>query len=157
MENQQELKVRRVCVIDGQGGGIGSVVIKKLKERCGEAIEIIALGTNAIATAQMLKARANKGASGSNAIVQTVARADMIIGSLGIVMPHAMMGEVTPGMAEAVCSSPAKKVLLPLTQENIDLAGVSGLPLPLLVDEVLDTWFPQAGNGVQSKESNPIG
>ncbi|MBT3388750.1 MAG: DUF3842 family protein, partial [Desulfobacula sp.] len=63
---------KKVCVIDGQGGGIGSAIIKKLKERFEERIEIIALGTNAIATAQMLKAKANKGASGSNAIVQTV-------------------------------------------------------------------------------------
>ncbi len=141
MEDLKSGKIKQVCVIDGQGGGIGSVVIKKLKERCGESIEIIALGTNAIATAQMLKARANKGASGTNAIVQIVRRADVIIGSLGIVMPHAMMGEVCPAMAEAVCQSDARKLLLPLTQENIDLAGVSGLPLPLLVDELMDKWF----------------
>jgi uncharacterized protein DUF3842 len=98
---------------------------------------VIALGTNAIATAQMLKARANKGASGSNAIVQTVKRADVIIGPLGIIMAHAMMGEVTPEMAEAVCLSDAKKVLLPLTQENIAIVGAAGLPLPLLVDELI--------------------
>ena len=146
--------VQRVCVIDGQGGGIGSVVIKKLKERCGEAIEIIALGTNAIATAQMLKSRANKGASGTNAIVQTTRRAHVIIGSLGIVMPHAMMGEVTPAMAEAVCQSDAKKILLPLSQENISLAGVNGLPLPLLVDEVLDTWFASGRFSTPENESN---
>lgn len=129
---------KRVCVIDGQGGGIGAIVIKKLKERFEERIEVLALGTNAIATAQMLKARANKGASGSNAIVQTVKNADVIIGPVGIIMPNAMMGEVTPLMAEAVCSANAKKVLLPLTQENLEIVGVSGLPLPQLVDELLD-------------------
>jgi len=59
---------KKVCVIDGQGGGIGSIIIKKLKERFEERIEVLALGTNAIATAQMLKAKANKGASGTNAI-----------------------------------------------------------------------------------------
>jgi len=127
-----------VCVIDGQGGGIGSTIIKKLKERFEETIEVIALGTNAIATAQMLKARANKGASGSNAIVQTVKKADVIIGPVGIIMPQAMMGEVTPEMAQAVCSSDAKKFLLPLTQENLEIVGVSRLPLPQLVDELLD-------------------
>ncbi len=68
-ENKSDLV--RICVIDGQGGGIGSAVIKKLKDLFGETVEIIALGTNAIATAQMLKARANRGASGENAIVQT--------------------------------------------------------------------------------------
>jgi len=129
---------KRVCVIDGQGGGIGAIIIKKLKERFEERIEVLALGTNAIATAQMLKARANKGASGSNAIVQTVKNADVIIGPVGIIMPNAMMGEVTSLMAEAVCSANAKKVLLPLTQENLEIVGVSGLPLPQLVDELLD-------------------
>lgn len=127
-----------ICVIDGQGGGIGSTIIKKLKERFQEQIEVFALGTNAIATAQMLKARANKGASGSNAIVQTVQKADIIIGPVGIIMPQAMMGEVTPQIAEAVCSSDAKKILLPLTQENIEIVGVCNMPLPQMVDELLD-------------------
>jgi hypothetical protein len=127
-----------ICVIDGQGGGIGAAIIKKLKERFEESIEVIALGTNAIATAGMLKARANKGASGSNAIVQTVKKADIIIGPVGIVMPQAMMGEVTPLMAEAVCCADAKKILLPLFQENMEVVGMSGLPLPHLVDELLD-------------------
>ena len=130
---------KKICIIDGQGGGIGSTIIKRLKERFDEKIEVIALGTNAIATAQMLKARANKGASGSNAIVQTVKKADVIIGPLGIIMAHAMMGEVTPEMAEAVCLSQAKKVLLPLTQENIAIVGGTGLPLPLLVDELIES------------------
>ncbi|MGD9824628.1 DUF3842 family protein [Desulfobacter sp.] len=134
--------MKKVCVIDGQGGGIGSTIIKRIKERFEESVEVVALGTNAIATAQMLKARANKGASGTNAIVQTVKSADMIIGTVGIIMPHAMMGEVTPQMAEAVSCSPAKKVLLPLTQENIAIVGVVGSPLPLLVDELLDVHFP---------------
>jgi Ni,Fe-hydrogenase maturation factor len=134
--------MKKVCVIDGQGGGIGSTVIKRIKERCEESVEVIALGTNAIATAQMLKARANKGASGTNAIVQTVKDADMIIGTVGIIMPHSMMGEVTPRMAEAVSCSPAKKVLLPLTQENIAIVGMVGAPLPQLVDELLDVYFP---------------
>ena len=133
-----KFKIRKICIIDGQGGGIGSAVIKRLKERFDEKIEVIALGTNAIATAQMLKARANKGASGSNAIVQTVKMADVIIGPVGIIMPHAMMGEVTPEMAEAICLSRARKVLLPLTQENISIVGLTGLPLPQLVDELID-------------------
>lgn len=134
--------MKKVCVIDGQGGGIGSIIIKRIKERVEESVEVIALGTNAIATAQMLKARANKGASGTNAIVQTVKGADLIIGTVGIIMPHSMMGEVTPQMAEAVSCSQAKKVLLPLTQENIAIIGVVGSPLPQLVDELLDVYFP---------------
>ncbi len=128
-----------ICVIDGQGGGIGSTIIKRLNDRFGEKIEVLALGTNAIATAQMLKARANRGASGTNAIVQTTKKADIIIGPVGIIMPHAMMGEVTLEMAEAISSSEAKKFLLPLSQDNLEIVGVQGLPLPQLVDELIDT------------------
>ncbi|MCF6247191.1 MAG: DUF3842 family protein [Desulfobacula sp.] len=129
---------KKICVIDGQGGGIGATIIRRLKERFEERIEVLALGTNAIATAQMLKARANRGASGSSAIAWTVKKADVIIGPVGIIMPNAMMGEVTPVMAEAVSNSGAIKILLPLTQENLEIVGISGLPLPLLIDELLD-------------------
>ena len=129
--------LRRICVIDGQGGGIGSAVIKKLKEFFGETVEIIALGTNAIATAQMLKAKANRGASGENAIVQTTGKVDIIIGTVGIVVANAMMGEVTPKMAEAVANSPAKKLLIPLTQEHIEIIGLAQAPLPHLIETLL--------------------
>lgn len=128
---------KKVCIIDGQGGGIGSIIIKKIKAHFGESVEIIALGTNAIATAQMLKARANRGTSGENAIVQTVARADVVIGTLGIMLAHAMMGEVTPKMAEAVCESAAVKLILPISQENVAVIGVSDDPLPHLVETLV--------------------
>ncbi len=127
----------RVCVIDGQGGGIGSVVIKRIKEVYGEEVEVWALGTNAIATAQMMKARANRGATGENAVITSVAQADVIIGPLGIVLANAMMGEVTPAMAAAVASCRARKILLPLTQENVEVAGASREPLPHLVEEIV--------------------
>jgi hypothetical protein len=130
--------MKRICVIDGQGGGIGSIIIKKLKELFEETIEIVALGTNAIATAQMLKARANRGASGENAIVQTVKSVDIIIGPISIIIAHAMLGEVTPKIAEAVASSTAKKYLLPLSQENIKLIGMPSIPLPRLVEELIE-------------------
>lgn len=130
--------MKRICVVDGQGGGIGSAVIKKLKEALGETVEIIALGTNAIATAQMLKARANRGASGENAIVQTVPRVDVIVGPIGIIMAHAMMGEVTPRMAEAVSASPARKLLVPLSQENVEIVGIAPAPLPHLIDALIE-------------------
>jgi len=127
----------RICVIDGQGGGIGSVIIKRLKEEFGESVEILALGTNGIATAQMMKARANRGASGENAIVQTVATADVIIGPLSIVLANSMMGELTPRAAEAIASCAAKKILLPLTQERVELVGLAAQPLPHLVEEIV--------------------
>ncbi len=130
--------MKRICVIDGQGGGIGSTIIKKLKELFQETVEIIALGTNAIATAQMLKARANRGASGENAIVQTVKTVDIIIGPVGIIIANAMMGEVTPKIAKAVATSPAKKILIPLTQENIEIVGISSVPLPHLIEDLIE-------------------
>ena len=129
--------LHRICVIDGQGGGIGSAVIKKLKGLFGETVEIIALGTNAIATSQMLKSKANRGSSGENAIVQTVGKVDIIIGTVSIIMAHAMMGEVTPKMAEAVASSRAKKLLIPLTQENLEIVGVASIPLPHLIETLI--------------------
>lgn len=131
------MEPKRICVIDGQGGGIGSTVIRRLRESFGERIEIIALGTNAIATVQMLKAKANRGASGENAIVQTTRTVDIIIGPVGIALAHAMMGEVTPRMAEAVSSSPANKLLIPLTQENVDIVGTDSMPLPHLIDTLI--------------------
>jgi hypothetical protein len=135
--SDKKTALQRICVIDGQGGGIGSAVIKKLKDFFGETVEIIALGTNAIATAQMLKAKANKGASGENAIVQTTGKVDIIIGTVGIIVANAMMGEVTPKMAEAVANSPAKKLLIPLTQENIEIIGLPPAPLPHLIEALL--------------------
>ncbi len=130
--------LKRICVIDGQGGGIGATLIKYLKEAYGESIELIGLGTNAIASAQMLKAGANRGASGENAIVRTVNTADLIVGPISISWANAMLGEVTPKMAEAVMSSPAKKIFLPLTQEAVILVGVVNEPLPHLVQCVVN-------------------
>ena len=129
--------MKQICVIDGQGGGIGSAIIRKLKELFEETVEIIALGTNAIATAQMLKARANCGATGENAIAQTVKRVDVIIGPVSIIMAHAMMGEVTPVIAEAVAGSQAQKLLIPLSQENIKIVGISSVPLPHLIEALI--------------------
>ncbi len=126
-----------ICVVDGQGGGIGSVIVKRIKEEFGERVEIIALGTNAIATAAMMKMGANKGATGENAIVWLANQADYIIGPIGIIIANAMMGELTPKMAEAISSSPAQKILLPLTQEKVTVVGVIPKPLPHQVDELI--------------------
>ena len=130
--------MKRICIIDGQGGGIGMTLIKYLKEAFGESVELIALGTNAIASAQMLKAGANRGASGENAICQTVKRTDCIIGPIAITWANAMLGEVTAKMAEAVTSSEAPKILLPITQENVEIIGVVREPLPHLVQMAVE-------------------
>ena len=102
-------------MIDGQGGGIGTTLIKYLKEAFAEDVELVGLGTNAIATAQMLKAGANKGASGENVICRTVMLSEYLVGPIAVSWANAMLGEVTPKMAEAVSSSPAYK--LDVTEE----------------------------------------
>jgi hypothetical protein len=130
--------VKRICIIDGQGGGIGATIIKYLKKAYGESFELIALGTNAIAAAEMLKAGANRAASGENAIVRTAATADLIVGPIAIGWAHAMLGEITPAMAEAVTASPVPKLLLPLSQEPIFIVGVTSAPLPHLVQELVN-------------------
>lgn len=127
----------KVAVIDGQGGGIGSFIIKSLRETFGDKIEIIALGTNAAATANMMKAKANKGASGENAIIWNVKKVDLILGPLSIIVANAMMGELTAAMAEAIGSSEAKKILLPINQEGIDIVGFLKEPLPHLVEKLI--------------------
>ncbi len=124
-------------VMDGQGGGIGAAIIKGLRTAITKQMEILALGTNSIATSRMMKAGANRGATGENAVVHTSPRVDAIIGPLAILMPNAMMGEVTPPMARAVSSSEARKILIPLTQERVKLVGTTGEPLPHLVDQVV--------------------
>jgi len=127
----------RIAVIDGQGGGIGSAVIRRLQEEFGDRVEIWALGTNAIATASMMKARANRGATGENAIIRSVARVDCIIGTISVVMAHAMMGEMTPAAAAAIAAAPGRKLLIPLTQENVEVVGVRRDHLPLLLDQLV--------------------
>jgi Domain of unknown function (DUF3842) len=129
--------VKRVAVIDGQGGGIGSLVIKRIREEFGETIEIVALGTNASATMAMMKSRANKGATGENAIVWNASRVDCIIGPLSVVLSNAMLGEMSPKMAAAISSSPARKLLLPLNQEGVEVVGSVKEPLPHLIDRLV--------------------
>ncbi len=134
---RMEKKKKSIAVIDGQGGGIGGLMIKRLRETFGEEVDLIGLGTNAMATGAMLKAGANKGASGENAIVQTLKTVDMIVGTTAIVLANSMMGELTPKMAEAITSSPALKCLLPLKIAEVEIIGASKEPLPHLIDQLV--------------------
>jgi hypothetical protein len=134
---EMEKRKKSIAVIDGQGGGIGTVIIKRLREVFAEEVEVIGLGTNAMATGAMLKAGANKGASGENAIVQTVRTVDIVTGTIGILIANSMMGEVTPKMAEAIASSQAMKCLLSLKMAEVEIIGASKEPLPHLVDQLV--------------------
>lgn len=128
----------QIAVIDGQGGGIGKTLIERLRLVLGDDTEILALGTNALATSLMLKAGANEGASGENAIVLNAPKADIIIGSVAILAVNSMLGELTPAMAKAIAESSAKKILIPLNRCGITIAGVGREPLPHYVNEVAD-------------------
>lgn len=124
----------RVAVIDGQGGGIGKALVEKLRKEFEGNIKILALGTNALAASLMLKAGADEGASGENAIVYNSQRVDAIVGPIGIIAANSMLGELTPKMAAAISESSAKKVLIPLNRCNIAVAGVRDDALPQLIE-----------------------
>lgn len=121
-----------IIVIDGQGGKIGSMVISLLKKVMPEQ-EVIAIGTNSIATSAMLKAGADKGASGENPVVVNVEKADIIVGPLGIVVANSMLGEVTPKMAEAIGKSTAQKLLIPTNSCNNIVIGTESLSISEIV------------------------
>lgn len=130
----------RVAVIDGQGGNIGKAIVEKLRKIIPEDVEIIALGTNAIATSSMMRAGANEGATGENAIIYNVKKVDLIMGTISLVVANSMCGELTAHMANAISESPARKMLLPLNRNNIEIAGVDKKePLPHLLDTMLQS------------------
>lgn len=126
-----------IAVIDGMGGGIGAQVVSALREELPTYMEIYALGTNSIATSAMMKAHANKGATGENAIVVSSKKANIIVSPISIVMPNTMMGEVTSVISEAVCDSEAFKILLPIMPENFEVIGIEGKPLSLLIKDTI--------------------
>lgn len=126
-----------IAVIDGMGGNIGHQIVSQLRRELPGDIEIIAFGTNSSATANMMKARASRGATGENAIRVSISRADVILAPAAAVIPNSYLGELTPGMAEAVASAEAVKILLPLSQAGINFVGTTRLPLPHLMEEAL--------------------
>jgi len=135
----------RIAVVDGQGGGIGKAIVERLRKELPEEVDIIALGTNAMATALMLKAGANEGASGENAIILNASRVDVIAGAIGIIAANSMLGELTPLMAKAIAESSARKVLIPLNRCNIDVVGISYEPLPHYIDKLVNMIKVQLG------------
>ena len=125
----------RIAIIDGQGGGMGRALVTELKNRLPEGHSMVALGTNAMATAAMLKAGAHEGATGENAIVYNCKKADIIAGPIGIVLANSMLGELTPAMAQAVGESPAVKVLIPVEKCQTHVVGVAPQPMQQSVEQ----------------------
>lgn len=122
----------KVLVIDGQGGGLGRQLVSALAAACPEA-ELTAVGTNSLAANAMLKAGASRAATGENAVVVNCRHADVIVGPIGIVIADALLGEITPAMAAAVCQSRARRVLVPINHCENYVVGVPDQPVSQLV------------------------
>lgn len=118
----------KIVVIDGQGGRIGKMVIEAILDIT-QNHELIAIGTNALATATMIKAGATKAATGENPVVVNAQTADLIIGPIGIIMANSLLGEVSEKMAVAISSSSARKILVPISKCNHVVVGVQDLSL----------------------------
>ena len=125
-----------ILIIDGQGGQLGAQLVKEISARYSE-VRITAVGTNATATAAMLKAGAKQAATGENPVVVACRKADVIIGPIGIVVADSMYGEVTPQMAVAVGQAEATRILIPMNRcENI-VAGVQEVTMSAMLEDVL--------------------
>ena len=125
-----------ILIIDGQGGQLGAQLVKEIAARYPE-VQITAVGTNATATAAMLKAGAKKAATGENPVIVACRKADAIIGPIGIVVADSMYGEVTPQMAVAVGQADAIRILIPMNRcENL-IAGVQDVTLSAMLEDVL--------------------
>jgi hypothetical protein len=127
----------RVCVIDGRGGGLGSRLVSGLRETLNLDCRIMALGTNRIAAEAMRDAGAEQVESGIEAIARVVPTADVIVASLNMVLPGAMLGEVTQEIARTILEGKAKKVLLPLNRVRVEIVGTEGRTMDTLIDECL--------------------
>jgi len=124
-----------ILVVDGMGGGIGKAVIEHIKDQI-PGVEITAVGTNSLATSAMIKAGANYGATGENAIVYNSRKADFIVGAIGIIFANSLHGEISPKMAEAVSSSSAHKILLPIDKCSVTVLGVADKPIQSYMGEI---------------------
>ncbi len=127
-----------VLIVDGQGGMVGKQMVEAVRKMIPDA-EITAVGTNTSATASMLKAGADNGATGENSVIVAVRDADIIVGPIGIVIADSLLGEITPKMAVAIGSSSAKKVLLPVNKCNNIIVGVGGKSTSSLISEAIET------------------
>ena len=133
-----------IVIIDGQGGKMGRLIIEGVRES-GLACEITAVGTNVLATSAMLKAGADRGATGENPAIVNCREADVIVGPIGILAADSLLGEVTPAMAVAVGQSRAVKLLLPVNQCRNIVIGTQTMTLSRLVDETVSQLQLLAG------------
>ena len=126
-----------IVVIDGQGGGIGKCLVEQIRTSIPKA-EIIAIGTNSIATSAMLKAGATMAATGENSVVVTCKKADIITGPVGIVLTDSMLGEITEKMTHAITTSSARRILIPVSKCNTRIAGLPEKPLSKYIESAVE-------------------
>ncbi len=127
-----------IMVVDGMGGGIGAQLVTQLAAQLGNRVEVVALGTNSLATNNMMRSGAARGATGENAVVVSVRKADIVVGPVGVVIPNAMMGEITPKIAEAVAGCDARKILLPVNQSHFEIVGLESRPLGNVIKDAVN-------------------
>lgn len=127
----------RVCIIDGRGGGLGRRLVQGLQPYVGKSDEIVALGTNKAATEAMRLAGSIQSGTGEQQIKQTVPTVDIILASLNLVIPGAMLGEVTPGIARAILDAPGRKLLLPLNRLRVEVVGTESQTLESLIGQAM--------------------
>jgi len=125
-----------IVIVDGQGGGLGKILMEKLTA-AGLDAELLGIGTNAAATAALSKGGAHQVATGENAVIYNAGRADIVVGGIGILCANAMMGEISPAIAVAIASCNAVKVLVPLNRCNLRVSGVPNTALHLLVNQAV--------------------
>ena len=126
-----------ILVLDGQGGRLGRQLVREISTRF-PAYDLLAVGTNSIATESMLKAGAARAATGENAVVVACRRADIIVGPIGMVIADALLGEVTPEMAKAVGQSRAVRILLPSDKCETMIAGIGSQSMSALIGDAMD-------------------
>jgi len=136
-----------IAVIDGMGGGIGAQIVTQLRQELPLDVEILALGTNAVATQKMMQARANRGATGENAIRVSIGRADFILAPIAVIVPNSLMGEVTPLIAEAIAGAPARKLLLPINQPHFEIVGIEWKALTKQISAAIEVIRQSVGMG----------
>lgn len=126
-----------IAVIDGQGGGLGRSIIERIRSELGNDVEIIALGTNSLATSGMIRAGANKGASGENEIKVNSTKVDIILGPLAIIIQDSLLGEITKEMVSSISISQARKILLPMDKCGVTVVGAAKKNINQLLDEMI--------------------
>ena len=126
----------RILVIDAHGGGVGKQLVSAIRKALPEA-DILAVGTNSLATTAMHKAGATAAATGENAVVVGCRKADVIIGPIGIVIADSLNGEITPAMALAVAQSNARRILIPFHHCDNTVVGIQDYNIPRLIQEAV--------------------